>query len=276
MNYYYLNGRYHRESENGIHVNNRSFRYGDGFFETMRYRKGKLSLQLMHIARIQRSLSALKFEEDKHFIPGLIDAIDELVHRNKVSTLSRIRVTIFRGEGGLADRVNNKPNLLVQAWKLDEERIALNENGLILGLYQEGIKAADHLANIKSNNYLLYALAAMEARERKWNDAVVLNHHGRVADTTIANIWAIRQGELFTPSLQEGPVAGVMREHIIQHCKTSGLVLHEGVLTAAFFEEADGIFITNAIMGVKWVKAFNDRTFSLPKEVHTLHAFTML
>ncbi len=270
----YLNGKYYNENKAAIGINNRSFRYGDGFFETILYKHNTIVNEALHFDRVFRSMLQLCFDYPGYLTPQfLASVIHELVRKNNLQKLARVRLTIFRGNGGLYDADNMHANILVQTWPIDEQRLKLNVNGLVLGIANIGFKAADALANIKSNNYLLYAMAAHEAKQRHWNDAIVLNHFGRVADSTIANVWIIKQDVIFTALLSEGPVAGVVRQHLINSSHHLPSAIVEDNLTVERLLDADGIFVTNAIIGLKWVKELQGKTFELHPFVPAVHQF---
>ena len=90
-------------------AHNRSFRYGDGLFESMRFLKGKLKFPEMHVDRIQKGMKLLKFDNysliDTWFIR---EKTEELIRRNKVGADARIRLTIFRDSGGFYTPDSNK------------------------------------------------------------------------------------------------------------------------------------------------------------------------
>jgi len=170
-----FNGKIINEKNATVSVNNRSFRYGDGCFETIKVVDNKIILADYHIERLFNSLQVLQFECPSFFnAPFILNTILELVKRNQHEKLARVRLTIFRGNGGLYDAENHHPNYLIQSWPLNPENNKLNENGLVLGIFEGGFKAADTFANIKSNNYLLYSQAALHAKQQHWNDALVL------------------------------------------------------------------------------------------------------
>ena len=259
----YVNGKMINQVNASISIDNRSFRYGDGFFETIKCINSQLPLWEYHSKRLFATLEALHFEKPSFFTLDYIkEAILTLVKKNQVGKLARVRVTIFRGEGGIYDAINHRPNLLIQTWELNPENNNLNENGLVTGDYTTGFKAADAFANLKSNNYLLYAMAALHSKQQHWNDALVFNHNARYCDATIANLWVVKNGEVRTPALSEGPVAGVMRRFIIENLPALGIKLSEGELTPDNVKEADEVFLTNAIYGLKWVKQHNDTSYS--------------
>jgi branched-chain amino acid aminotransferase len=263
MSLIYLNGKWLNESKANLSINNRSFRYGDGVFETIRLSNGQAPLWPYHWERLSSALQTLQFEVPSLFTTTYLQQqVLELARRNGHQQLARIRLTIFRGNGGLYDPENHFPNCLIQSWPLNEALQTLNTNGLVIGLYLNGFKAADGLANLKSNNYLLYAMAALHAKQQHWNDALVLNHRGTVADATIANLFAIKDGTVITPPLSDGPVAGTMRRYLLKQLVASGFKIKEQSLSLEELLLVDEMFLTNAIYGIKWVQRLEEKTYS--------------
>lgn len=259
----YLDGKWLNAEKASISIDNRSFRYGDGFFETIKCLHSKLPLWNYHERRLFATLEKLQFEKPNWFNADLIkDAILELVKQNEHGKLARVRLTIFRGEGGIYDPINPRPHVLIQSWPLNPENNSLNENGLVIGDYTGGFKAADSFANLKSNNYLLYAMAALHAKKEHWNDALLCNHKGSFCDATIANLWIIKNGQVITPPLSDGPVAGTMRNFLLENMKEAGFQVAEQSIAKQDLLESDEIFLSNAIYGIKWVKQYEDRMFS--------------
>ncbi len=251
----FSDGKFVRTGKALISPNNRSFRYGDGFFETIKWNSGKILLEQYHMERLFHSLEILKFKPPNYFNTDYISqAIHALVQKNQHHRLARVRVTIYRGDGGIYDDQNHFPHILIQTWDLNESNNRLNENGLEIGIFSKAIKSADHFSMIKSNNYLPYLMAAIWAKEEKLNEAVLLNSNGHLVDTTIANIFIITNGIIKTPPIADGPVAGVMRKHIILQLKKHEFEVVESSISAADLETASEIFLTNAIYGIRWVK----------------------
>jgi branched-chain amino acid aminotransferase len=257
-----------------IRPDNRSFRYGEGLFETIRLHKGKIPLWEKHWNRLSTSLPQLYFEVPKHFSSAhLHDEILKLAAKNKCMDAARVRITIFKGEGGLWELPTTSFNYLIQGWPLEKKEFEMNENGLDLGVFEAGRKACDAFANLKTNNYQLYALAAQYAKQQKWNEAVVLNQHGSICDTTIANVFFSKNGVIHTPQLSEGCVEGVMRKSLIESLTSEGFAIVEGTYSAADLKLADEIFLTNAFYGIRWVKQFEGKEFSCKQSIQFFHAF---
>ena len=259
----FLDGHLMRQDKANLSVNNRSFRYGDGCFETIRVVNGQIKLASLHFERLFTSIDALKFNKPSYMNAEWLEKnILEVVHKNGHQKLARVRVMIFRGDGGLYDPENHFPHHLIQSFKLGEATQELNQNGLTLGIYKAAKKSSDFFSMIKSNNYLPYVMAALWAKENNLNDAVLLNHDNNVADTTIANIFIIKDGIIKTPAITEGPVAGVMRRYLIKTLREHNYEVQETTVTVADVLEASEVFLTSAIHGIKWVKQIDNSHYN--------------
>lgn len=245
-----------------ITADSRALRYGDGLFETMRVQNGRVLLFDWHMERLFEGMRSLQFELPRLLTADYLkESVLELCKKNGVSVLARVRLNVIRSTGGLYDPLNLVPQYIIEAMPLAGHYQSLNENGLVLGLYEGGYKSCDRLANIKSNNYLLYVLAALEAKKNRWNDSLVLNQFGRISDSTIANLFWVKNGTVYTPPLSEGPVAGILRRWLLEKCRSTSAMAVEALADASILESADEIFLTNAISGIRWVQQCNDRTY---------------
>ena len=147
--------------------------------------------------------------------------------------------------------------------------IELNEKGLVIDVFPEARKSCDKFATIKSNNCLPYIMAAIYGKQHRLNETIILNAKDRVADTTIANLFIVDDKKLITPPLSEGCVCGVMRKHIIDMDLPFKVI--ERPLTIADLENADEIFLTNAITGVRWVGQFRENNYGNAAAVILAH-----
>lgn len=257
------NGKLYKDGKLLISPNNRSFRYGDGCFETMKMANGKIVLRDLHIQRLFSSLETLQFQLPKLFTPAMLEQqVTELAVKNGHTNLARIRLMVFRGDGGLHE-IDNHPNYLIQTWPLNDSYNQLNENGLDTGIFKDAAKACDTFSPIKNNNYLCYAMAALWAKQNKLNDAVVLNAFGRVADASIANIFIVHNGIIKTPALTEGCIAGVTRRHLLQCLHKEGMPVEETSITIDDVLQAHEVFLTNAAYGMRWVKSCGNSNYTL-------------
>jgi branched-chain amino acid aminotransferase len=249
------NGKLYRSDKFLISANNRSFRYGDGFFETMKIINGKIVLRDYHFERLFSSLELLQFDKPGYFTPQYLEEqITELVLKNKHSKLAKIRLMIFRGDAELYGTQNNFPNYIIQTWERNETYNQFNKDGFVTDIFKDARKVCDNYSHVKSNNYLPYIMASLWAQKNKLNDAIVLNAYGRVADATIANVFILKDGIVKTPALTEGCVSGVMRRHLLKCMRDEGMPVEETSLTVEDIMQAREVFLTNAGYGIRWVK----------------------
>lgn len=246
-----------------ISPNNRSYRYGDGCFETIKVLGGKIALASYHYERLLSSLDHLHFKLPGYFTPDWLEKnILALVQKNGHAHRGRIRVTVTRGEGGIYDQQNHFPYVLIQSWPLQEATQVFNENGLVIDIYKEARKVCDHFSSLKTNNYLPYVMGALWAKQHHLNDAILLNPYDRIADATIANVFIVKDGVIKTPALTEGPVNGVMRRHLLRIIREANMPVEEGMLSVIELMEASEVFLTNAIHGIKWVKQIGENNYT--------------
>lgn len=246
-----------------ISASNRGFRYGDGLFETLKSRGNHLFFAADHFERLVKGLKILQFNIPAHFtLAKFEEEIFKLLKKNDHQNMARVRVTFFRGDGGLYDETDNTPGYLVQSWALPDNAGQWNSNGLVLGIYNDVKKSCDMLSNIKHNNFLPYVMAAMQAKKEKWNDAVILNTHGRLCDTTIANIFLIKDEIIYTPALAEGCIAGIMRKNIMQQLSVNNIQVTECKITVNELMDADEMFLTNSIYNMRWVQSLAGKKYS--------------
>ena len=261
MKFLNYNGKHYEEGTAIISANSRALRYGDGIFETLKFKNNECILLEDHLNRLWQGLDMLQFEKPKLFTKQYLrDELERLLQKNK-ETAARVRINIFKGNGGLYDAENYHPNFIIQTMPLKSDTGSLNGNGLQVCIYRDAIKAIDNFSNLKHNNFLPYLMGAQFARAQKCNDAVILNHHRRICDSTIANIFIIKNGIVYTPALAEGCVAGVMRKFLLTHLPLLVTEVVECSITEEMLLAADEVFFSNSIYNMRWVAGINDKTY---------------
>lgn len=263
------NGKY-VETEPGIlKSNDHSYRYGDGLFETLRVVDGDILLKEYHFARLFSGLKILKFSVPSSFTKESAEAeIKELCLKNNCEKSARVRLSVSRGSGGLYDCDNNF-SYLIECWPLEQKGFSENSRlpegqGLVVDIFPDARKSIDAFSNLKSANYLPYVMAAVWVKENKLDDALILNNHERICDATIANIFWVKNDTIFTPPLNEGCVAGVMRKKILDlrlQISDFGFKINESILTEEELMDADEVFLTNATSGIRWVGQFRTKKY---------------
>ena len=249
-----LNGRFFPAGQPVLTAANRSYRYGDGLFETLLCRAGEPRLGTYHFERLFTGMELLGMETGKWFTRTKLEAdIQELCRRNETYDTARVRLSVFRGEGGLYDE-DRGTGYLIESWALEAGAPRWNENGLVIGVYPDARKSTDRFSSLKSANFQPYSLAANYAKQHRLNDALVLNDKERIADSTIANVFLVFGNEIATPPLSEGCVSGVMRRHLLDKLPSLGFKVVERPFYPHELKDATELFLTNAIHGLRWVR----------------------
>ncbi len=272
MNHFIYDGKLHKEGEPVFGPANRGLRYGDGLFETIKCSNSQLLMADEHFARLWKGLQVLQFDIPKHFTPeDLSEKILSLCRKNGHEQSARVRVTVCRGDGGLYDAVNHFPHYMIETWELPASNGEWNSNGFVLGIYGEVRKSYDILANLKHNNFLPYVMAALHAKKQQWNDALILNTQGRICDSSIANVFMIKDDKIFTPPLSEACVAGVMRRSLMKALMAGGFQVNEKQISIDELLLADEVFLTNSIYDMRWVQCVGDTVYknSLTHKIYT-------
>lgn len=256
MDFVCFNGSFLPATEPLFTSQNRSFRYGDGVFETMKVCNEKIVLEQFHFERLILSLKLLQIKDTLDLL-SLSRLILELCRRNNCLDLARIRLAAFRNN-------QNKVEIVIEAKSLTGEINQWNEKGWTIDLYPYARKSTDALSNLKTANFLPYVLAELYAKERGIDDAIILNAYNNLADTSKANIFLVINDEIFTPALNQGCVAGVMRRYLLDQLKNN-YRLHEAEISEEQLLAADEVFLTNSIFDIRWVEKFRQKIYTSSK-----------
>ncbi|NKB43618.1 MAG: 2-keto-4-methylthiobutyrate aminotransferase [Alphaproteobacteria bacterium] len=233
-----LNGTQMEATEARIDPADRGLTLGDGVFETIRVRGGKPDRFEAHVARLRDGAKVLGIvmpTTDSGIETRLID----VVKANELSD-AVVRITLSHGVGprGLLPPDPAVPTLMITASSRPD--IA----GPVKAIIAMTTRRNEHstTARIKSLSYLDNVIARREAAGYEVDDALLLNTQGRLAESTIANVFLMINGALLTPPVSDGALPGVMRADLIARFRAEEHPLEIDDLARA--EEA---FLTNAL-----------------------------
>jgi len=241
---------------------NRGFKFGDGIFESMRMRNGKLQFAELHADRLRAAMKALKLDGynlfDDYFL-RLKTA--ELAKKNKFNGNVRFRLSIYREGEGLYTPLSNKPGYVLEATVLPDGDYELNQKGLIIDVYDELTKPINKLSNYKTTNALLYVMAGLYQKQNRLDEAIILNQNGFLCESTSSNVFVVYEKQIYTPALSEGCVAGVMRSVVLNLAKMNDIPLMEAQISPEILKQADEVFVTNASAGIRWVMGYGKKRY---------------
>lgn len=258
-----LNGTIHQEFEPVFLSNNRAFRYGDGLFESMRIANGKIRFLDRHFRRLSESMDLLKMVKPDYFSQSFFEEkIQELQEINKVTSGGRVRLTVFRNQGGLYAPEGNEVSYLLEVHPMEDTLFTLNEKGLVVDLYNEFKKPLNKMSSIKSNNSLVYVMAGIFKVEKNLDDCILLNERFNITEAISSNLFAVKNGVLYTAPIGEGCLDGVMRLEIINIAKENRIAVYEVTMAMNVMLNSDEIFLTNAVNGLRWVGTYRAKHYT--------------
>jgi branched-chain amino acid aminotransferase len=257
------NKHYLTESELPIGLQNRAFRYGDGFFETMHANGLKTQFIADHYQRIVKAAALLEMQLPDYFTLDFFDKqISGLLSRNKLFQAARVKAVFVRGGAGLYLPDNNSTDIFIEVKYLGKGPYELPQQGLVLGIYNAFSKPKVPYLQVKSLNAQIYILASLYAQRHSFDDVLLVSDDKFLIEATSSNLFAIKGNELFTPSLKLGPVEGIMRKQILKIASAAGFQVNDAAyLLAEDLHQMDEIFLTNAVSGIRSVIGFQNRRY---------------
>jgi len=262
MNYIYHNGEFLDKSKPCIFADNRGFRYGDGFFESIRIVNGEPIFLENHFNRITDGLKVYKIDKPERFSMELLKSeILLLLDKNGISQGGRVRITLTRkGIGFYAPDTNNL-DYIIEADSKPDNYFVLNNTGKVVDLFPDLKKQINSFSIFKTLNCQLYIHASLFANEKMIDEALIQNEKFGIIESSVANIFLVSNGVLYTPGLVEGCVGGTMRMNIINLAIENSIKVYECNLTPQNLLAADEIFLTNAINGIQWVGSYRTKRY---------------
>lgn len=245
-------------------VSNRSFRYGDGIFETIRLVRGHLHLFDYHMERLMNGADFLKMEMPSNWDRSFFKKkVWELLKKNEETRNGKIRLSLFRADGGLYTPKSSKANLLIEYEPYNSEHFTLNKKGLKMEVFSEMEKTSNPFSNFKTSNALIYILASIYKKEEDLDDCFIVNSQNRIIEGISSNIFIVKDNQLITPPLSEGCVAGVMRSYLLDLLEKHEMEYRESSIQLEDLFQAQEIFLTDAIKGVRWVESYKVKRYNL-------------
>jgi len=260
--YINYNGKLFLETENIFSANNRAFKYGDAIFETIRIINGKLIFLSDHFERLQKGINFLQMKTCNLNFEELTKQMEELIVKNNINKGGRLRITVFREAEGFYIPLNQSCGYVIEVKPIDLNHYKLNSAGLTIDIYNTYKRSTSKLSNIKTTNDIPQILAGLYTIENQLDDCIILNKHNRIVETTSSNIFLYKKNNIYTPSLDEGCMDGVMRKQILRIAEKLKINIFEGMLNANVLLQTDEVFLTNVVKGVQWVKTFKEKTYT--------------
>ena len=249
-----VNGR-----ETGVDPADRGLAYGDGLFETMAAVDGRIRWLDYHFERLERGCRRLAIDA-----PDLDLVRAEIAAHCPRSGRAAVKLIVTRGPGERGYRPPDAPKatriLGFLAWpEYPREHYTRGIRVRVCAL-RLGVSPA--LAGLKHLCRLEQVLAHVELRGHEVEQGLLLDTTERVVGGSSSNVFAVRGDELLTPAVTRNGIAGVMRRVVLETAPLVGLVAREADLTLHDLNDADELFVTNALIGIWPVARLDERGFA--------------
>jgi branched-subunit amino acid aminotransferase/4-amino-4-deoxychorismate lyase len=230
--------------------------YGKGVFSTVRITAGKPFLWGKHWRRLERDAGAIKLDLSGH---TELSTRSELERVMNASSMVNGRARITFSDASPSDLWPSEAEGGTRlAIITGEMRPAPHPFKLTISQYP--MNARSPLAGVKSSNYLDHLISLDEARQRGFHEAIRVNERGVVTSGCMANVFWLKNGQLFTPSLSTGCLPGTTREFVLENVECAEVEAGIDDL-----RRADAIFLTSAGLGVTEVAELGSRQIGAPR-----------
>lgn len=255
------NGEIISSSTPVLSADNRAFRFGDGLFESMKCSNGKILFYKKHLERIHAGLNLLKIKAPAIIVRRELEEVSSLLCRKNNIEHAKIRLQIYRGDGGIYTPDKNDSAYVLDCGPLESRNFGLNKRGLELGIFKDIPKPMNRLSNFKTCNSLVSVLASVYSKEKGLDDSLLMNRDGNYIESSNSNLFVIINDKILTPPLTDGCVDGIMRNTVIQLLSKNKIPCSETSISKEMLLKADEIFLTNAVRGIRWVKSLGKKTY---------------
>ena len=252
-----------------VPADDRGLAYGDGLFETLACAQGQVLALEAHLDRLYRGCSALNFAAPHR--QQLRDAVMAAVRGPEAGV---IKMILTRGSGGRGYTPPLVPEARLRvSWHSWPRGISTQRNtGVHAVRLTTRLGHNPALAGLKHLNRLDQVLAARELSDRApAEEGIVCDHAGHPICGVMSNLFLVRGGSLVTPRLNGCGVAGIVRESLLaQSAAGSFPSITVRAISNQELDEADEVFLTNSIRGVRAVRCLDSHELGAPGPVARL------
>jgi len=265
----WLNGNFVEWRHANIHVLNHGLHYASCVFEGLRIYNGKIFKLDEHTERLFKSAKILDLDIPYNY-QEIVDISKEIILKQNISD-GYLRPVVWRGSEMMAiSAKNGSTNLAIAAWEWPSY---FSPKKLLEGIklhVSKWLRPSPESAPTDSKAaglYMICSLSKHEAEKLGFDDALMLDYRGYIAEATGANIFFVKENELFTP-LADCFLNGITRQTVIEIAQENNIKVHEKHFELDFLKTCDEVFLTGTaveITPVSSIKEFNFEERKLTK-----------
>jgi len=241
-------------------LTDRGLQYGDGLFETMRWQNGAVQFWDDHYARLQKGCQQLGIPcPDKELLDS---ELRKLIDNARALAEPRvIKFILTRGSGGRGYKNPDdvKPTRIFSLHPFPDYPEKNYSQGVRLRLCETRLAKNPALAGIKHLNRLEQVLARNEWQTDEFAEGLMLDQDEHVIEATMSNVFWLKGEKIFTPSVEQCGIAGIMRGKILQIAEDLNFDTEVGEYNLDDLLTSGGVFLSNSILGIWPVSNFMDK-----------------
>ena len=243
---------------------NRGLRYGDALFESIRVVNGKIFFWEDHYLRLMASMRILRMEIPMDFTMEFLECqIKAAVESNSLlDQAARIRLTVFRNNGGLYLPESNDVSYIVEATAMASPFYVLENKDYEVELFKDFYVNPDMLSSLKTSNKIINVVGSIYAAENGYQNCLLLNNEKKVVEALNGNIFLVKGKTIKTPPLKDGCLNGIARKKLIAILESLETYdFEESHISPFELQKADELFITNAILGIQPITKYRKKEY---------------
>ena len=237
---------------------NRGLHYGDGLFETIACVSGRPRFLPLHLERLDLGCQRLQIRT-----PDLNELRAEIVEMASATERAIIKVIVTSGDAvsrGYVRSGQERATRITIRYRWPDADAAQLHDGVMVRTLTFRLGENPWLAGLKHCNRLEQVLARSElAADAAFFDGVLYSSSGNLVSGTLSNVFLVREGSLLTPRVDRCGVAGVMRRVVLREAIRAGIAVNECELRADDLNNAQEVFLTNALIGIRAVRKLDAR-----------------
>lgn len=252
------------ESKEQLAISDRGFQYGDGLFETIDLRDGHAVFLDHHLQRLNTGCQRLCIPQpDAHLLSREIDELSRRWLQETKTTRAVLKIIITRGSGGRGYRQPDtiRPTRIISLHPYPDYPHLNAEQGINARFCSTRLGLNPSLAGLKHLNRLEQVLARSEWNDPAIQEGLMLDVNDHVIEGTMTNLFVIKDECLYTATLAQSGVAGIIRGIILLLATDHGLAVKEQQITKNQLLSADELFVCNSIIGIWPIQQIENHHF---------------
>jgi branched-chain amino acid aminotransferase len=242
---------------------NRGFLYGDGVFETLKIVNNKILFFEDHYFRLMASMRIVRMQIPNSFtLEYLEEQVLNLAKANNYENSARVRLTVYRNDGGFYLPQTRTVSFLIQVSPLNETHYIISDAMYEVDLYKDFYITKQLLSTIKTTNKMINITGSIFANENDLQNCLLLNNEKNVVEALNGNLFMLIGNKLITPSIEDGCLNGIMRKQVLQVArKIEDIEVLEQPISPFDLQKADELFITNVITGIQPITKYRKKEY---------------